>query len=48
MIYDYDGQWYPGMDGAYVSTTFVLQFSKNSGTKLNQKTDLTEEQTWAR
>ena len=38
MIYDdYDGQRYPGMDGAYVFLTFVLQLTKNPGKNLNQE-----------
>ena len=31
IFYDYDAQWSPGMDGAYVFPTFVLQWRTNHG-----------------
>ena len=36
IFYDYDGQWYPGMDGVYVFPTFVLKIRK-SRKNLNQE-----------
>ena len=49
MIFDdYDGQWYPGMDGAKVFSTFVLWLRKNPGKNLNRKTDLTGDRIRAR
>ena len=46
IFYDYDGQWYRGMVGAYVFPTFVLQLRKNPET--TRKTDPTGDRTRTR
>ena len=47
-FYEYDGQWYPGMDGAYVFPTFVLQLRKKKLKKTStRKSDPTGDRTRA-
>ena len=45
---DYDGQWYPWVDGAYVFLIFVLQLRKTPGKNLIQETASTGDRTRAR
>ena len=45
---DYDGQWYPGTDGAYVFPTFILQLRKNPRKKNSiRKIDPSGDLIWA-
>ena len=46
-FYDYDGEWYPGMDGAYVFPTSVLQLRKNPRKSSTRNTDSTGDRTRA-